>query len=201
MRTPGALRPVEVWRYRGLAHAASEEASRWLSHFLQRAVTLVACPDDMDRVANPDWAPRPTPLGFADGYPILLLSEASLADLNARLREPVDMMRFRPNLVLRGCPAFEEDRWKTIRIGALMIDILKPCDRCSMVTVDPATAEFAREPLATLATFRRSPTGVLFGQNCASRTPGLIEVGAEVEVIEERAPDELPPNFRLTSER
>jgi len=193
----GALREVEVWRHHGPAHLASMPAGVWLSEYLQQEVALVECPDDMDRVANPDWAVRKTPVSFADGYPILILSEASVADLNKRLETPVDAMRFRPNIILRGCPPFAEDQWKTIRIGSAVIDVLKPCDRCSVITIDPESATTGKEPLATLATFRRSAAGVLFGQNCATREPALLETGAPVEVLEEGDPEEVPRDFRL----
>ena len=193
----GAMRPIEVWRHRGPAHQASPQGSAWLSEFLKREVTLVACPDDMDRIANPDWAVATTPVSFVDGYPILILSEESVAELNRRLDTPVDVMRFRPNIVLRGCPPFAEDRWKTLRIGNTIVDVLKPCDRCSVITIDPQTAASGKEPLTTLATFRKSPAGILFGQNGATREPALLETGAEVEVLAERPPEELPPEFRL----
>ena len=106
-------------------------------------------------------------------------------------------MRFRPNIILRGCPPFAEDQWKTIRIGSAVIDVLKPCDRCSVITIDPETATTGKEPLATLATFRKSAAGVLFGQNCATREPALLETGAAVEVLEERDPEAVPREFRL----
>lgn len=193
----GPLRPVEVWRHRGEAHHVHPEADRWLSQFLQRDVALVGCPEDMQRVADPDWARQTTPISFVDGYPILILSEASVEDLNTRLQTPVDAMRFRPNIRLRGCVPFAEDGWKTIRIGDAVIDILKPCDRCSVVSIDPVNGATSKEPLSTLATFRKSPAGILFGQNGATREPATLRTGDSVEVLETRLAEDVPAEFRL----
>jgi len=193
----GPLRPVEVWRHRGGAHAISPDADRWLSDFLRQDVALVGCPENMHRLANPDWATQTTPISFVDGYPILILSEASVDDLNSRLKTPVEAMRFRPNILLRGCAPFAEDGWKTIRIGDAVIDILKPCDRCSVVSIDPASGNTSKEPLRTLATFRKSPAGILFGQNSATRQPATLRTGDPVEVLETRRADDVPADFRI----
>ena len=193
----GSLRPIEVWRYHGDAHIVSREANIWFSQFLQQEVTLVGCPENMARLANPDWAVQTTPLSFVDGYPILILSEASVEELNTRLDEPVSAMRFRPNIILRDTDAFAEDAWSQIRIGNIILDILKPCDRCSVVSIDPHTGKASKEPLATLANFRRSPAGVLFGQNCNARASGSIAPGDPVKVLETRPAASRPPAFRI----
>ncbi|HEX7062340.1 MAG TPA: MOSC domain-containing protein [Woeseiaceae bacterium] len=125
-------------------------------------------------------------LSFADGYPLLLISQASLGDLNARMPRPQVMAQFRPNLVVSGTEPFAEDGWKRIRIGTLELAIAASCDRCVMVTIDPATAAFqpGNEPLRTLSRYRRGPGGILFGQNVVPLGEGELEVGAPVEVLE-----------------
>lgn len=191
---------VEVWRYRGDALGVGGAADAWLSDYLGRAARLVRCAPDMDRPANPEWAAPDTQVAFSDAYPILLISEASLDALNERIggAEPLPMARFRPNVVVSGCAPFAEDDWRTLRIGDALLDVVKPCDRCAVTTVDPATAARGKEPLATLATFRRSPSGVLFGQNCTARAPATLAVGAAVEVLEGGALDRVPEAWRVS---
>ena len=126
-------------------------------------------------------------VSFADGYPLLLISQASLDDLNRRMEIPQRMVQFRPNLVVTGTQPYAEDGWKRIRIGEVEFLVDAPCSRCAMVTVDPASAQFqARgEPLRTLAGYRRGPGGkVYFGQNLVALNEGRIGLGATVEVLE-----------------
>jgi uncharacterized protein YcbX len=191
---------VEVWRFRGDAMCVSAQADAWLGEFLATPARLVRVVPDMARLANRDWVAYDAPVAFADGYPILLISVASLDALNARIpgSASLPMTRFRPTLVVTGCDPFAEDNWKTIDVGGTLLDVVKPCDRCAVTTVDPETAERGTEPLKTLAQFRRSPSGVLFGQNCAARAPGALEVGAAVRVLEAGRLAELPEPWRLT---
>ncbi|EGH46056.1 MOSC:MOSC, N-terminal beta barrel protein, partial [Pseudomonas syringae pv. pisi str. 1704B] len=109
-------------------------------------------------------------VGFADGFPLLLIGQGSLDDLSARMGRPQEMLRFRPNLVIEGAEAFAEDGWKRIRIGDIEFQLLTPCARCILTTVDPATGERSadREPFATLKTYREVEGNVLFGQNVAN---------------------------------
>jgi uncharacterized protein YcbX len=116
-------------------------------------------------------------VGFADAFPFLLISEASLADLNRRLETPLPMNRFRPNLVIAGVEPFGEDRLGTFGIGGLRFAVVKPCDRCVVTTTDQETLERGAEPLRTLATFRRSNGKVLFGQNLVHDGTGRLSVG------------------------
>ena len=167
-----ARRTVTVWRFAGPAEDCGDAAAEWLSTFLQEDCRLVRIPPDWGRVVNPaNTATRPPePIRFVDGYPILLTSEASLADLNARLDAPVPMSRFRPNLVIEGAPAWAEDAWRAVGVGAnggVRLRIAKPSDRCAMTTVDQRTGEkTGAEPLRTLSGFRRDEAGrVLFGMN------------------------------------
>lgn len=198
LRAPGmgdlAIRPtddgprtqVALWRDVCLAVDQGGAAAGWLTVFLRHFVRLVRMADEFHRLVNPAFAPRPSDeVGFADGYPLLLISEESLADLNRRLPEPVPMNRFRPNLVVRGVEPYAEDRWRRIRVGEVVFDVVKPCARCAIPTTDQDTAERGKEPLATLATYRRAATGaVMFGQNLVHAGPGTIRVGQPVEILE-----------------
>ena len=121
---------------------------------------------------------------FPPAYPLLLASESSLADLNRRLPAPLPMNRFRPNLVVRGAPAWAEDGWKRIRIGAVELALVKPCPRCAIPSVDQETGRRTGvEPLRTLAEFRRGEEGALFGMNLVHLDRGELEVGMPVEVL------------------
>ena len=117
-------------------------------------------------------------------YPLLLISECSLEDLNRRLAEPLPMNRFRPNLVVRGCAPYVEDGWRRIRIGKIVFHVVKPCSRCTTTTVDQATGERGREPLMTLATYRRVGNKVMFGQNLIHEGTGKLVVGDELAVLD-----------------
>jgi len=124
-------------------------------------------------------------VSFADGFPLLLISQASLDDLNARLSSPVPMNRFRPNLVVSGCEAFAEDSWRRIRVGEIEFDVAKPCSRCVMPSIDQASGRKDSEILRVLAGYRRGEDRqTYFGQNLLYRGSGEIALGAIVEVLE-----------------
>ena len=125
-----------------------------------------------------------TRVSLADGFPALLTSEESLADLNSRLDRPLPMNRFRPNIGVRGTElAYVEDTWAEIQIGEVSFSVVKACARCVITTTDQTMALRGREPLATLATYRRVERGVLFGQNLIHRACGRIVVGDRIRVI------------------
>ena len=178
----GVRRQVTVWRDTCDAVVVSE-ASPWFRDWLGITCDLVFMPDDVERLAKPAHALPGDLVGFPDGYPFLLTASASLDDLNTRLVAPVTMERFRPNIVVSGSNAFAEDGWKRIAIGGVPFRVAAPCARCTITTVDPATAEMGVEPLKTLATFRTRDNEVLFGQNLVHDAEGTIEVGAAVEVL------------------
>ena len=126
------------------------------------------------------------PLSFADGFPLLLIGQSSLDDLSARVGRPLEMARFRPNLVVSGAEAFAEDGWTRIRIGTVSFRLVKPCERCVFTTVDPVTGEKSldQEPLRTLARYRKTADGVLFGQNVIADGAGELVCGMPVDVLE-----------------
>lgn len=178
---------VTVWNDTVLARSMGQEASEWVSEALGQEAHLVFIPDEVIRQVDQKYATSvDDQVSFADAYPILLISEASLGDLNFRLESPVPMNRFRPNIVVSGCAPYEEDTWKKIRIGNVVLDVVKPCSRCVATTVDQASGERGTEPLAMLATYRKQEKGIMFGQNCVHKNLGLIALGDGVEVLERR---------------
>ncbi len=179
---------VEVWGDRVAAVDMGDEAAAWFSAVAEQPARLVSIADDFSRVINTEYVSQPSETGFADGYPLLLIGEASLEALNERLRAkgeaPVPMSRFRPNVVVRGAAPFEEDTWRQVRLGDVPFDVVKPCKRCVITTLDPQTgrAPNPKEPTATLAEFRRWKGGVIFGQNVVHRSLGVLRVGQMVTV-------------------
>jgi uncharacterized protein len=182
-------RLVTVWRDTCQAWDEGDELAMWLSDFMHLKVRLVRMADDYRRGVDSKFAPQPAETRFTDGFPLLIVSEASLDELNNRLverrAEPVPMGRFRPNLVVTGCDAFAEDTWRTVQIGSVILDIVKPCARCVLTTVDPKTGTVPdpAEPLATLNTFRKRNGKVMFAQNAIHRAPGTLVVGDHIDVI------------------
>ena len=179
---PQALE-VSVWNDRVSAELVGAEADAWLSEFIGQACRLVHMPDRTQRAVDPEFAAADDQVGFADGFPFLLISQASLDDLNARLDRPLPMLRFRPNLVISGCAPYAEDDWRRIRIGALEFRVAKACSRCVIPTIDYATGERGREPLQTLMTYRRRDNKIYFGQNLIHEGTGRLERGMPVEVL------------------
>jgi uncharacterized protein len=171
-----------VWDSECGALAPSPEADRWLSACLGRPCRLVYMPESTRRASNARHAGPDRLVGFADGYAFLVVSEASLADLNARLARPVPMYRFRANIVLRGTQAFEEDAWGEFAAGGAVLRMAKPCGRCQVTTTDQSTGEVTGpEPLATLAGYRDSKEfGARFGMNAVTVRTGDIRVGDSV---------------------
>nr|WP_265095517.1 YcbX family protein [Citrobacter freundii] len=176
--------PTEVWGNHFTARIAPVAINQWLSSFFSRDVQL--------RWVGPQLTRRvkrhvDVPLSFADGYPYLLANEASLRDVQQRCPASVKMEQFRPNLVVSGAGAWEEDTWKVIRIGDVIFDVAKPCSRCIFTTVSPEKGQKhpSGEPLATLQTFRTAVDNgdVDFGQNLIARNSGVIRVGDEVEIL------------------
>jgi uncharacterized protein len=162
-----------------------DEAAAWLSDWLGISVRLVHIADGFKRKLNPNYAVNTDDhTGFADGYPILIISEESLQDLNGRLDSAVPMNRFRPNLVLKGCEPFAEDTWKRIRIGDVEMALVKPCPRCVVTTIDKETLAKSKEPLKTLSVYRNHELGAIFGMNTIPLNEGRIEINMEVEILE-----------------
>jgi uncharacterized protein len=179
----GKLRLARVWDDPVESQMVSDATNQWFSEFLDVSCKLVYLPDESVRPVDPTYGKAGDRVGLADGFPFLLISEASLADLNARLEHPVPMNRFRPNLVVGGCEPFAEDGWKMMRIGSITFRVVKPCARCVITTVDQGSAVTGKEPLRTLARFRKVGSKVLFGQNLIHDTTGSLSVGDQLEVV------------------
>lgn len=182
--------PVEVWGNHFTALIAPAQINRWLSGFFPRPVQLRWVGQEMTRrVKRFDQVP----LGFADGYPYLLINEASLHDLRQRCPAGVRLEQFRPNLVVSGAAAWAEDSWSTVRIGGIVFDAPKPCSRCIFTTVSPERGRKhpTGEPLTTLQKFRTAMDGsgdVDFGLNLVARSSGIVQVGDELEVLADKPP-------------
>jgi uncharacterized protein YcbX len=168
---------VSIWGDQVLARVVSAEVSRWFSDFLQMELDLVVMPESSDRKLDPRYAVRGESVSFADGMPYVIIGQASLDELNGRLADPVGMDRFRPNLVFSGGQAFEEDQFTRIKVGEVGFQVVKPCARCVLITVNQQTGEKGKEPLATLATYRTVNNKVYFGQNAVALSPGIVRVG------------------------
>jgi len=185
--TTGEEVPVRVWKDPCVGVEQGAAAHEWVSRFLGVPVRLVRVAPDMERRANREFAgTTPAPLAFADGYPMLVCSEASLEDLNERLREQLPMERFRPNIVLKGLPAWAEDHIDTLSIGPVTLRLVKPCTRCAIPSLDHRTGERATDPLPVLRKFRfnKALRGITFGENAVivAGAGAAIERGAPCQV-------------------
>lgn len=204
---------VRVWNSEVLAEAYRSAVSEWFSDVLRRNCKLVRMPEHAERHVSERFDRGDDIVSFADGYPLLLIGEGSLAELNERLQDryhseeygeklPLPMNRFRPNIVVHGSDPFEEDGWARIKVGEALFHVVKPCARCVVTTVDQERGEFdGKEPLKTLAGFRmakdvfpdtfeefgQTANAVLFGENLIPDNPGAsVRIGDEIEVLESR---------------
>ena len=185
----GARVETAVWGARVTPLLASDAAHAWVSAFLGAPHRLVHMDAECTRAVKAKYdgiyGEDDDEVSLADGFPVLLISQAALDYLNARLASPIPMLRFRPNLVVAGTAAHAEDGWKRIRVGAVEFDVVKPCTRCVFTTVDFERGVFdpGGEPLRTLISYRRNADGVSFGQNLIPRGRGAIHCGDVVEVL------------------
>jgi uncharacterized protein YcbX len=179
---PSVTTTAVVWRDTCEAVWTGERPAAWFSEALGTPCSLVHMPVETVRPADPAFAPPGVRVSFADAFPFLLISEESLADLNARLPTPLSMNRFRPNLVVRGEGPYVEDSLTTFQLGEIEFRVAKPCDRCVVTTTDQETAERGVEPLRTLATYRKVGGEVMFGQNVVHLGTGRLSVGAPLLV-------------------
>ena len=184
----GETRAVTVWKFTGRGIDCGEEAARWCSEFLDTPLRLVKFDPGTPRECSPDWTREERAVTeFSDGYPMLVISRGSLADLNSRLPNALPMERFRPNIVLDGVSAYDEDRIHELRGDGVALRMVKPCARCVITTTDQQTGERdGEEPLATLKSYRFDAAlrGVLFGQNAIAvrGTGATLRVGQSLEI-------------------
>ncbi|HET9864664.1 MAG TPA: MOSC N-terminal beta barrel domain-containing protein [Steroidobacteraceae bacterium] len=181
-------RDITVWRFKGRGLDCGDAAAGWCTTFLDTPLRLVSFDPSQTRECSPEWTQGLRAITeFADGYPVLIISRASLAELNSRLPKPLPMTRFRPNIVVDGIDAYGEDRIHELRTESVTLRIVKPCVRCAITTTDQDTGtRDGAEPLATLKTYRfdRELGGVCFGQNAiVTRGVGAsLHVGEKFEV-------------------
>jgi len=166
-----------IWHDQCDARSVSIEADQWLSDFLKQDCRLVYQPDEIIRPVDPNYAQPTDKVAFSDGFPFLIISENSLVALNHEMQLNLPMSRFRPNLVISGCSAYEEDSWREISIGAINFRLPKPCSRCAIPAIDPETAQIGKEPLTTLNRTRKWQNKVYFGQNALHDQCGQLTVG------------------------
>ncbi len=170
----GAKRRVRVWGDY-MEALTLPQATSWFRRYTDREIELVYIPDSSPRPMNPAFGDRH--LTFVDGNPLHIISESSVVELNGRLERPVAIERFRANLAFGGAEPYAEDAWEKITIGDIAFSVYEACQRCVILNLDPATTAASKEPLATLARYRRSGTHVVFGRNVSHLELGVIRVG------------------------
>lgn len=185
LRLPLALQAgetikVDIWDDVCDAISADAATNAWFSERLGQAAKLVYMPDASIRPVDPGYAVANDITSFSDGYPVLIIGQASLDLLNSKLDTPVPMERFRPNIVFSGGEPHEEDGMRQFSINGVGFLGVKPCARCVMTTIDQDSAIAGKEPLRTLSTYRNVDQKIMFGQNLLVREAGVIKVGAQV---------------------
>ena len=173
---------ITIWKDQCSAKTTTKSADQWLSDFLSIDCKLVYQPDDVVRPVDPDYASATDKVNFSDGFPFLIVSEASLNSLNQAMGLQLPVQRFRPNLVISNCESYAEDSWREITINGIGFRLPKPCSRCSVPTIDIETAQTNKEPLTTLNRLRKWNKHVYFGQNALHNTQGELATGNTVEI-------------------
>jgi uncharacterized protein len=174
---------VSIWDDTVPGQRVSAECDEWFSDMLGKNCRLMLMPESSKRPVDKNYAVNNENVSFADGYPYLVISQASLDDLNRKLAKPVTMDRFRPSLVVSGTEPFGEDGWNEFAIGDARFKVVKPCARCVLTTVNQQTAIAGKEPLRTLAKYRTIDNKVLFGQNCVATQTGMLQVNEQITLL------------------
>jgi uncharacterized protein len=175
---------VHIWDDEVTAVEVNPSFSDWFSDCLGMGCKLVFFPEENARPVDARYAKNNDQVSLADAYPYLILGEATLADLNEKLMQPLEINRFRPNFVFAGGRAFEEDRWNTFTVGPVAFYGAKPCARCILTTIDPETGIKGIEPLKTLSSYRKRDAKVLFGQNVIGLGQGEVKEGDVIEIVD-----------------
>jgi len=173
-----------IWKDQCLAKTVSKDIDNWLSDFLDIQCRLVYQPDEIVRTVDQNYATSIDKVYFSDGFPFLIISDASLASLNHEMELQLPMLRFRPNLVISNCESYDEDSWRNISINNISFRLPKPCSRCTVPTIDLETAETSKEPLKTLNRLRKANNRVYFGQNALHDNSGELYIGCDVIINE-----------------
>ncbi|WP_030213940.1 MOSC domain-containing protein [Streptomyces bikiniensis] len=189
---PSATVTVDVFDKPVEAVPAAPGAAAWLSAFLEGDFRLVHMDaPEHRRPVNPLYALPGETVSFADGYPLLVTTTASLDALNSLIAQgdraeegPLPMNRFRPNLVVGGTGPWAEDGWTRIAVGEVTFRVARTCGRCAVTTTDQLTGARGKEPLRTLARYRKSDGRVIFGQNLVPEHPGTVRTGDAVKILD-----------------
>ncbi|MFG2950324.1 MOSC domain-containing protein [Streptomyces adustus] len=189
---PAGTVPVEIFGDKVEGVLAGPDAHAWCSAFLDADVRLVHMDDPaVRRPVDPGFALPGETVSFADGFPLLVTTTASLDALNTLIAQgrhaaegPLPMNRFRPNLVVSGTEPWAEDGWRRIAVGEVVFRVAKKCARCVVTTTDQTTAQRGKEPLHTLGRHRRIDNGLIFGQNLVPQSPGTLRVGDPVTILD-----------------
>jgi len=179
---------VKIWDDECNAQLVSDAADEWFSKKLGMQCRLVYMPDEAIRKVDKRYAIDNEITNFSDDYPLMIIGQASLDDLNNRLDKPIPMNRFRPNIVFTGGEAFDEDLMAHIRINKIDLFGVKLCARCVITTIDQTNATKAKEPLKTLAGYRMANNNIYFGQNILYKQTGVIATGDSIEMITSKPP-------------
>lgn len=174
---------VSVWNDQLTAKVLPKNVNDWISNKLNRSARLCFIDDATHRQVDLEFAKKGDKTGFSDGFPFLILSEASLAFLSNEVGFNLDAMRFRPNIVVSGCEAFAEDQWQAIEINGIEFDIVKPCSRCVIPTINPATSEKQPEVMQVMLKHRKKGKQVYVGQNAIHRGIGELRIGDRVKIL------------------
>jgi uncharacterized protein len=173
---------VTVWDDVCAAVEVSKNLNEWFSDILHINCKLVYMPDDTKRLVDKRYAANDEVTSFSDGYPILMIGQSALDNLNSKLTEALPMERFRPNIVFTGGHAHIEDEMAAFTIGEINFLGVKPCARCVITTINQQTAQGGKEPLKTLSTYRQKNNKIYFGQNVLQQQNGIIKVGNEIKI-------------------
>lgn len=173
---------IDIWDDQCEAQWVSAAADKWFSKMLSIECRLVFMPETTQRKVDRSYAMNEEITAFSDGYPVLMIGQSSLDDLNSRLAEPLPMNRFRPNIVFTGGRPYEEDSMEHFSINGIDFFGVKPCARCVITTINQLDATQSNEPLKTLASYRAKDNKVYFGQNLLYRTDGVIHLNDTIEI-------------------
>lgn len=179
---------VTIWDDRVIAHEVSAAHSAWFSKHINMPCKLVSFPEDNPRAVDPIYAVNHEHVSLADAYPFMIIGQASLDFLNAKLDEKLPMNRFRPNFVFTGGEPHEEDTWREFTIGSNHFVGVKTCSRCVLTTINQDTGEKGVEPLRTLATYRNINNKIKFGQNVVALSFGTVREGDPIALISRQNP-------------
>ncbi len=171
---------TQIWNDKCSARCVSPELDQWFSLFLKIPCRLVYQPETVIRSVDHRYANTSDKVNFSDGFPFLILTEASVNFLNKAAGLTFSMARFRPNLVIANCAPYSEDYWRKIRIGEINFRLPKPCSRCSIPTINPENSKVTKEPLATLNRLRKWQHKVYFGQNALHDDQGELKINDDI---------------------